>query len=208
MDKPLEVNVSDSISITDSVSYSTHLSPEMYREEFERYRSLIASDDGGKGYTLAYIMLQLYIENHTHYFLRFLIGDGFSKNAVVCWNPKDYIEQKLDCFRSVLDQSAIFYTPTLFDDIKTNYRYLCDVRNLLAHGHPITASYDNGTTTISDAKAYLEPQRFADITNRANVVINAWNTLMDEVGQQETLVRSAGLPSKSFFNDCKYNSIL
>ena len=190
------------------MSYSTHLSPEIYREEFERYRSLNTPNDGGKGYILAYIMIQLYIENHTHYFLHFLIGDGFSKPAVAGWDPQDYIEQKLDCFKSVLDQSSISYTPKLFNDIKTNYRYVCAVRNLLAHGHPITASSDNGTTTISDAKAYLEPQRFADITNKANIVISGWNTLMDEVGQQETLIRNVGLPSKSFFEDCKYSSNL
>jgi len=208
MNQGLNINVSDSVTITDSVSCSTNLSPEMYREEFERYQSSTTLDDGGKAYALSYILLQLYIENHTHYFLNFLIGDGFSKLAVACWDPTDYIEQKLDCFKTVLDQNSIVYTPTLFKDINTNYRYLCNIRNLLSHGHPITASYSNGSTTLSNAKTHLDAQHFAEIVGKANLVIDAWNQLMDEVGQQEKLTRSAKLPSRSFFDDCRYSSKL
>jgi hypothetical protein len=206
--KDLSINVSDSIAVTEAISYTSHLSPGIYREEFERYRSLIQDGDGGKAYALSYILLQIYVENHIHYFLRFLIGDGFSHAPVSCWKVKDYVDKKLQCFRSVLDQHGIQYTPTLFDAIDTNFRYLSDIRNLLAHGHPVTAMYDGGAVSISEAKAYLEPKRFMDTLNKANLVVDAWNTLIDEVGQQTVLLQSAGLPTQSFFNDCKFTARL
>ncbi|MEX0910101.1 MAG: hypothetical protein WDZ75_02275 [Candidatus Paceibacterota bacterium] len=204
----LKINVSDSITMTDKVSYSTHLSPEIYREEFEKYRKQINAGDGGKAYALAYILLHIYYENHTHYFLHFLIGGGFSTPAVQCWKEKHKVEQKLDCFQSILDTHNFTYSHQLFSDIKTNYFKLKDIRNLLAHGHPVTASYDSETVTISDAKAYLDPQQFNTIIGHANQAIAAWDALMDEVKQQKTLLKTAGMPEPNFFEDCKFSSSL
>jgi len=78
--KQVKIEVSDTISMSDSVSATSWLSPDVFRKEFEKYKDQYFREENDSDLIMAYILLQIYLENHFHYYLRFLIGDGFGQS--------------------------------------------------------------------------------------------------------------------------------
>lgn len=187
------------------VTATSWLAPELFRKEFENYKRRYLKDSADADVVLAYILLQLFIENHFHYYLRFIIGGGFgSAKNVVGWNEKKYPDKKLDCFETFLTNHSFIFTSDLFKKIKINYKEITDIRNLLAHGHRITTTHEGSTKINSKAKDFLNRQEFSRICLLANEIADAWNVLLIEIQGQESLLKSSGLPMAHFFDNCKF----
>lgn len=187
------------------VTATSWLAPELFKKEFQNYKERYLKSDDDADLVMTYITMQLFIENHFHYYLRFIIGDGFgSAKPTSGWNEKDYPNQKIDCLKKFLSDNGFMFTQSLFDKVTTNYKTITDIRNLLAHGHRVTTTYAESTKTNSKAKDFLNRQEFAKACHMANEIADAWNALLTELQSQEALLKSSGLPMAHFFDNCKF----
>lgn len=187
------------------VTATSWLAPELFKKEFQKYKESYLENDSDADLVMAYITMQLFIENHFHYYLRFIIGGGFgSAQPIVGWNEKDYPNQKIDYFEEFLSDKGFVFTSSLLEKVTTNYKAITDIRNLLAHGHRITTTYAGSTKINSKAKDFLNRQEFAKTCLLANEIADAWNTLLTELQSQESLLRSSNLPMAHFFDNCKF----
>lgn len=181
------------------------LAPELFKKEFQDYKDRYLKSDSDADLVMAYITMQLFIENHFHYYLRFIIGGGFgSAKSTTGWNEKDYPDKKLECFEKFLISHKFVFTKNLFKTITANYKVITEIRNLLAHGHRVTTTYAGSTKTNSKAKDFLNRQEFAKTCLLANEIADSWNTLLIELQNQESLLKSSGLPMSHFFDNCKF----
>lgn len=198
------IKLTETVSITDSISITTSLSPLIYREEFAKYRDTAFVGGGDKFLVFSYILLQLYLENHFHYFLRLLVGGGLGPRVLIQgWNEKDYADQKLEKLRRYLTSVNIKFTDSEFDFLLEAFRNISSIRNKFAHGHPVTKKMGSGIIEQSEAKDYLEIAKLRDTILLANQIVTSWNRILAELQEQENLLKASGLPSKSFLGDCK-----
>ncbi len=199
----------ENINIKDKVSITSNLNPSVIRDEFELYRSKLNTNSKPGEFIVTYIILQVYIENHFHYYLRFLIGGGFTSGEKRdCWKETSHAPEKIKCFRKILTGNQIKFNNELFKSILDNYKTLTDVRNALAHGHPITRMCTDNSTEESEARKLLTHDSFSQIIKSTNSMINNWNLLMDELLAQEEQCKAAKLPQGRFVEHCKFKTSL
>jgi hypothetical protein len=200
-----KMELKDEFNVSDSVKITSLLDPVAFRREFEKYKDSFLKMEGTVDLIMAYLILQFYIENHFHYYLRFIIGDGFSSpKEITGWNEKKYPNEKIDCLQNFLVQHGFSFNHDLFSTIQAGYRAVTDIRNLLAHGHQVSTTLENSTKTESKAKSFLNRQEFGRVCGLVIEMAQAWNELLKELQQQEQLLRSSGLPMPGFFDNCKF----
>jgi hypothetical protein len=204
-----KIYLQDTMSLTDEVSAQSSLNPSVIRDEFELYRSNLTSKSGSGEFIVLYIILQVYIENHFHYYLRFLIGDGFTSGEVrPCWKEINHPPEKITCLKATLEKNKLNFDADLFDRILSNYRLLTDARNALAHGHQITKTYVGGAIEESHTKKLLTYDSFNQMIKSVNDLIKDWDNLMDQLLSQEVQCKTARLPQGGFFEHCKFKNPL
>jgi hypothetical protein len=195
----------DSATVTDSVSITKSINPSCIRDELVPMLEAVNKTTDNGRLIVIYILLQVYIENHFHYYLDFLIGNSFSSaNSVACWNAKDNIQKKISCFETVLQISGMNYSSNLLSSTVNKYAQIAAARNALAHGHPLTETTENGKVTKSRAKTYLLPSTLSETIDTANKMMADWNTLISELQPQKDAIKKAGLPQGDFLKNCKF----
>jgi len=204
MGRKHHITLPENIGLKDSVTATSWLAPQFFLEEFESYKQKYFQKGENKDLVMAYILLQFYLENHFHYYLRFLIGGGFSSLKVEEWNGKCGVKTKLDWFRDHLVSNSFVINGLDFEFIKDNYQAIADIRNSFAHGHPVTETSNGGVKVRSEAKDFLTRQKFNEIRGKANQICELWNKIMTEVQNQKSLLKMAKLPEPHFFNNCKF----
>lgn len=196
--------INDSVKITDSVSFTSWLAPSLFLKEFKSYRDNYLQKEDNGDLVMAYVTLQLFLENHFHYYLRFLIGGGFSSIKVEKWEEKKRVTKKLDWFSDYLLSCHFKIDWDDFSKIKEYYQEITDIRNSFAHGHPVTETTSGNTRTSSRAKNYLDRQKFNDICNEANMISDLWNKIMCQLQEQDNTLKQSKLPAGHFFDNCKF----
>lgn len=193
----------DSIKISDNVSVTSWLSPRIFFEEYLKHKERYLKKEESKDLLLAYIFLQLYLENHFHYYLRFLIGGGMGKK-IDKWNDEDSVFKRLKYFKQFLFENDFILDQAHFKIIENNFKYISDIRNLFLHGHPVTKTIKDNKEQISDAKRFLSRQEFNNTRKIANHLFNTWNGIILNIQKQDKLLNKSGLPSTSFLDECKF----
>lgn len=195
--------LSERMTLRDSVSMTIHQSPELFLGEFGVYEKKYLDQNANKDLIMAYILLQIYIEDHLHYFLRFLVGGGFSF-TLPDWKEEDTIYKKLNWFKDYLFKNSFVLNEKDFQELGTDIHAVSSVRNKFVHGHAVTEKRGEETIIRSEAKEFLTRQKFSEIRKVANDLTDRWNKIMCELQNQEHLLRLAKLPTKNFLNDCKF----
>lgn len=191
------------VSISDKVALTSWLSPKFFQEEFENYKKRYFHKENKKDLIMAYILLQLYLENHFHYYIRFFVGGGFGlqlKN----WREEDYVPKKLNEFKKFLSKNNFNFNIQDLKEIENYYTEIILIRNSLVHGHPIKETTEQGMKIQSDARKNLTRQRFNGVRYKANKIADLWNKLMSNLQEQEDLLKSSKLPNRHFFDNCKF----
>jgi len=193
----------ETIGITDEVSATTMLSPEIYYEKFLEHKNNYFKLEDERELVFSYIFLHIYFEVHFHYYLWLLVGGGLgSKN--INFDKKAYPIQKLNKFEIFLEEKNFSYETSDFKEVRENLRLITNIRNHLIHGHPVTKTYKNDTVSVSNAKSFLTRQKFNETTTKANTIANAWNKILSSIQRQTDLLRSNSMPNPSFFDECKF----
>jgi len=192
-------------------SIKTSLNPGMYREEFERYRSRYTDEGKDKDLIMTYIMLQVYVENFMHYWMYHLVGGSGSRGSIDGWRKKDYVETKLDKFKSYLNKQGITTEQDYFAGVKDNFVYIKDIRDKFVHGHPITKKRpfkmkDGNDFEESDAKKYLSQHQLDKALLKANKLAKKWNQIMKNVENQleDSPNNTGALPESNFMKHCLF----
>jgi len=204
MAKEHHITLSETTAVKERVTVTSSLAPQFYLEEFESYKRRYFKTEESRDLVMAYILLQFYLENHFHYYLRFLIGGGFSSFKIEGWNEGCYVNTKLDRFREYLISNNFVISAQDFEVIKNNYQDIADIRNSFAHGHPVTEMGYGGEKLSSVARDLLTRQKFNETRGKANQVCELWNKIMTEVQNQRPLLRTAKLPESHFFDSCRF----
>lgn len=203
MAKEHHITLSETAALNDSVAVTSWLTPRFYLEEFESYKKKYFNTEESRDLVMAYILLQFYLENHFHYYLRFLIGGGFSSLKIEAWNERCYADRKLDWFLDYLTSNNFVIHVQDFEIIKDNYKDIANTRNSFAHGHPVTETNDGFEKISSAAKNLLTRQEFNETCAKANRISELWNKVMTEVQNQRPLLGKTKLPAPHFFDNCK-----
>ncbi len=186
-----------------SVSATSWLAPELFKKEFQKYKEIYLENNSDADLVMSYILLQLFIENHFHYYLRFMIGGGFKSGVIATgWKEMDYPDGKLVCLEVFLKKNNFVFTSALLAKIKDNYKRITNIRNALAHGHEVTTTFDS-VKKDSKAKGFLNRQKFNQTCLLANEIADAWNALLIELQEQKELLESSGSPTPHFLDYCK-----
>lgn len=199
--KTLTANVEAKASIT----ATSWMAPQFFLEEFESYKKKYFEKEENKNLVMAYLLLQFYLENHFHYYLRFLIGGGFSSLQVEKWDEKCSVQKKLTWLQDHLINNNFSIEQNDFEVIKSNYQDISDIRNSFAHGHPVTETTNGANKFRSTAKDFLTRQKFNETRAKANEICELWNKIMTDLQGQKILLRPAKLPEPHFFDNCKFH---
>lgn len=201
----LSTLMKDTVRVTDSITVVKSTNPSVIKEELVTLLDSVDKDvSNGKLITI-YVILQVYIENHFHYYLRFLIGDGFSSSKrIPCWREKDGVPNKLQCFETVLMSSNIKYDSDLLASVVSKYTKLTTIRNAMAHGHPLTETIAEGKKSVSKAMQHLDADSLQSALTMVNELMSEWNTFMESLENQELAFKSSPLPEASFIKNCKF----
>lgn len=89
-------------------------------------------------------------------------------------------------------------------EIIENFRYISDIRNKFLHGHPVTQTSSDEEIIQSTAKQILNRNSFNNVREKANTIAQYWNNLITELQSQESIINQSDLPSKSFFDNCRF----
>ena len=195
----------DTAQASDTISITKSINPSCIRDELEPLLQASNSVTSDGQLIVIYILLQVYIENHFHYYLGFLIGNGFSSaTPLPCWQERDHVPQKLTCFETVLSTNGISYDKQLLASVTRDYSKLTITRNALAHGHPLTETTGDGKLIKSKAKEYLEIETLKAIVITTNNMMFNWNALLEQLEGQKNVVKASPLPEVSFLKNCKF----
>jgi hypothetical protein len=195
--------MSDTVSLTDSLSVTSSINPQYWLIAFDEYKTKYQSLKNEEDLLVAYVMLQAYIENFFHYWLRFLIGGGFSSIKINDWNDREDVRKKLDLFERYLSRNNLAFDYNDFDNIRLIFTDITSVRNRILHGHPITETHKDGQKIQSPTKAELTSKMFESHYTSALKLAGHWNKIMDTLHSQEP-IKNGILPQNNFFKNCKF----
>jgi hypothetical protein len=210
-----KIMISDKTKITESIKITTSLNlPTIYYKEFFIYRNKYLESNLDSDLVMSYILLQLFLENHFSYYLRFLIGGGLRKeikgykeklNIYNKYDDKGVIKEKgkISIFFDYLTENSFVVNSNDFLKILTLYAEISKIRNLFIHGHPVTETNNNGSTSISESKDFLNRPKFGYICDKSNQICECWNRIMCDLQNQSVLL-SKYLCEKSFLDNCKF----
>jgi hypothetical protein len=202
--KEFRVEITDNIKIDDSLklvgSLTTH---KIFLKEFKLYKEKYLKKEENNDLIMAYILLQLSLENHFHYYLKLVIGGGLGQ-ALPQWSDWAYVPAKLKCFRDSLLQNNFIVNSDDFNKIENYFNNITNIRNKFAHGHPVTETLENNTSTNSETKNYLTRQEFNKTCDEANKLADLWNKIICNLQDQRDPLQITNLPANYVLDECKF----
>lgn len=192
----------DDISIDDSVPLTSSRNPEHWITIFYEYQKKYNTSKDEADLLLAYVLLQAYLENFFHYWLRLLVGGGFPNLKIANWSETDDVRKKLDLFERYLSRNKLTFDYQDFDLVRSFFSSITNVRNKILHGHPITQTHYAGKLKLSKTKQLLNINELEQSYTEAQTISIHWNNIMNSLHAQEPIA-SGVLPEGNFFKYCK-----
>lgn len=205
----MDRKVTDTIRVTDAIKISgIKNTPSILLQQYYTHREAITKDSDDGEYLVLFLFLQVYLENHFHYYLGFLIGEDMGRGKRFSeWDERDSVLQKLLLFELVIYRLKLAEVDVEFKTIKRYYTKINKIRNAIAHGHKISKTVGNGKTHETFLRnIFNQPLlNLCKIEENTLEIKQGWSSIIKKVCGDKGAIDKSPLPNASFWSNCEIN---
>lgn len=199
------LRIKESFKITGSLNL-----PTIYRGEYKKYKDDYFKNNQTKDLIMTYILLQLSLESHFHYYINVLIGDRGEwdeSTALILFDKNSRKEiGKIYKFFELLSSWGYLVNEERSTRILESMRQINQKRNKFIHAHTINHTIDSTLENVEETatKTLLTREKLIETINEANRVSDTWNSLLCELQKQPDELGFGKLPASHVIDYCKF----